>query len=136
MIFLYFLIVFAYFPDSLEVLMVILDDVDIRFFIVIIFKFLIITILLIFRIIVIVFGILVLTLIFPLFHFLLFLQLLNAFSLPNFVIPDNFLPHLVILRIYKLFQYFFLILKLLFQFFIYGLNVVYLLGKVDERCLQ
>jgi len=126
-----FLVILTYFSDSFEVFVVILNDVNIRFLFIIFLE-----LILFFRFLLTLFIFLFIFILIRLFlfflHFLLFLEFLNSFSLPYFIIPNDSLPHVIILRVHKLFENFLFIVKLFLQLLVYWLKLIYFIGKTHK----
>ena len=117
----YFLIIFTNFSDSFKVFVIILNDSDIRFFILILKLVLtLFWLLLLFLLVFIVF--IVVTLLLLLLYFGLFLKLANSFPLSNLVVSNYSFSHLIIIRVNEFPQDFFLLLVLLFEFLVEHLN--------------
>lgn len=135
LIFLYFLVILTDFSYSFKVFMIIFNDVDIWFFLIIFFEFILflwfLFTLFIFFVIIIFIWLFLFFL-----HFLLFFQFLNSLSLTYFIVPNDSFSHVIIFWINKLFENFFLIVKFFLEFFIYGLKLINLIGKINKCIFQ
>ena len=126
-IFFNFLIVFTNFSHPFKIFVVILDDSDIRFLILVLELILTLFWLLLFLLLIlIVFIVVALLLLF--LYFGLLLELAYSFPLANLVVSNYSFSHLIIIRVNEFSQNFLLLLVLLFKFLVQNLNFANLSG--------
>lgn len=114
--------------------MIIFDDSDIRFFILILK--LVLALFRLFFIFLLIFLILVsLALFLLLFKLSLFLELVYTLSLPNLIISDDSFSHLIIVRVYKFPKNLFLFFILFLKLFVEKLYLSYFCRKLKESRL-
>lgn len=133
---LYLFIILAYLPDPLKVLMIVLDDRDVRFFVLILKLILALVLIIVLLLFVFLLVFLPITLLLLLLYLCLFLQFVYPLALPNLVVPDDPLPHLVIIGVDELPEDLLFLLELPLHLFIEDLHLAYFSGEMKVLRLQ
>ena len=129
------LVILAYLPYPFEVLVVVFDHGYVRL-LVLVLELVIAIVGIFFLLLFVLIVILVVALLLLLFHLGLLLQFAYSLPLPDLVVADDPLPHLVVVRVHELSQDFLLFLVLLLELFVQDLYLADFCGQLQEGGLE